>query len=974
MSRNAVLSGIGTALRRLGLAGVIASSLSLPAIWLALEARGAEKQAGLLAQAAADRAQAGLRDLFARFERATAGLRAQEVQGDTTSLTGRLLRAEPLVAPAVGLLVVNARGAQIASTLPGNAAPGAPTWLPRALAALRSRDVAVLGTGTFEARSWLLVRRIEDAQGGTAALVASVLPDEAIRALTAPTGDAAGVVDAVLHDADGHELLRGKPRPSIPAEAPTLVRLYRALLPEGWLVPKHTSATATVGNLSWTGAITPGVALGLGADDIDRRGRGVVAFAGGLTGLALLVGLASGAGRRGGGVQAADWRAAAETARREAEGLRRELDDVANERDRVLAAIGHDVRTPMNSILGICALLMDGDLGDAQRKWLQRIRASCEASLAMFNGILEIAMARVDGAEIHREAVDVARLVEEVGEVLRPQAHDKGLDLRVAVEGGVSGVWNTDPTRLRQVLFNLAGNAIKYTGHGSVEIGAMTRDGQDGRAMLRLRVSDTGPGVTDDEKGVIFEQFRRGRDEVAHGQVGLGLGLALCREIASLLGGDLSVESTPPAGSVFTFEVPIERTQNQETPGTPLAGRTALVVGLSEGMRRRVASHLEGVGFDVETTGDGFVTLGLAERTSHRHGALDFMILDAALVGLPADVLLARLRANAWFEPTRVALVTNGGFAGAAGGQADAAVPHPVEAGDLDRVVAELFGAAPPPRAMASRAPETPGARVLVVEDNRVYQALLLDVLGRAGFSALGASSGEEAVQAAERGGFDAVLMDVQMPGIDGAEATRVIRANGQQRRIPIIGLTAHSGATMRERCLDAGMNLVLHKPVNLSRLPLQLREAIAAAHPAGEDGAGARSGGGDVPPDIADEYLEVLVAEVGVERARAHVTELLADMVDQSSVLSRLQSKEDWQALADLAHRIAGAVGIVGAVSLADQLLVLEDAARLKEKTRVVAALRDVQATWQRTRTSLPDRFEFFAGKWRDTGVGKAA
>jgi signal transduction histidine kinase len=185
--------------------------------------------------------------------------------------------------------------------------------------------------------------------------------------------------------------------------------------------------------------------------------------------------------------------------------LRRMLDEMAGERDRVLAAIGHVVRTPMNSILGICALLLDGDLDEAQRKWLRRIRASCEALLAMLNGTLEIAAARVDSAEIHREPIDVACLVEEVGEVLRPRAEDKGLDLLVAIEESALGIWSTDPTRLRQVLFNLCGNAIRYTVQGSVEIRAQAERDKADHDTLRFRVSDTGLGIAEDESDFIFE-------------------------------------------------------------------------------------------------------------------------------------------------------------------------------------------------------------------------------------------------------------------------------------------------------------------------------------------------------------------------------------------------------------------------------------------------------------------------------------
>jgi CheY-like chemotaxis protein len=488
-------------------------------------------------------------------------------------------------------------------------------------------------------------------------------------------------------------------------------------------------------------------------------------------------------------------------------------------------------------------------------------------------------------------------------------------------------------------------------------------------------VSDTGPGIAADEREVIFEQFRRGRDEISRGQDGIGLGLSLCREIATLLGGRLSLDSVEDVGSVFTFEMPIERCLSLGSVDGPLAGRTALVVGLSEGVRRRVASHLESIGFDVETAGDGFMAIGLAERMAYQHGTLDLVVLDAALVGLSADALLARFKASRPLEHLRTILVANGSDAAMAEGRADAIVPHPVEARDLDHVVAGFFGSRSPLREVDPRAPATPRPRVLVVEDNRIAQALFVDQLNRAGFSTFSASNGREAVEAARRGGFDAILMDVQMPEIDGTEATRRIRADERLHRIPVIGMTAHTGSVVRKRCLDAGMDLVLHKPVDFASLPLRLREVIAARH---DDAANETLR--DVEPatesaiEIEDEYLELLLAEVGVKRARIYVTAFLADTAVHVSTMTRLRDDGEWEELGRLAHSLAGIAGTLGAISLADGLLMLEDAVRLRDQAHVGAALNDVRSTWERTRIMLRPRFEALASGRNGRAAKKAA
>jgi CheY-like chemotaxis protein/anti-sigma regulatory factor (Ser/Thr protein kinase) len=638
----------------------------------------------------------------------------------------------------------------------------------------------------------------------------------------------------------------------------------------------------------------------------------------------------------------------------------------------------------MNSILGICALLLDGDLDEAQRKWLRRIRASCDALLAMLNGMLEIAAARVDGAEIHLDPIDIASLVEEVGEVLRPQAEDKGLDLSVAIDESVLGVWNSDSTRLRQVLFNLCGNAIKYTVHGSVGIRALIKRERPGHDVLRLQVSDTGLGIAAEERDVIFEQFRRGREEVSRGQEGLGLGLALCREIATLLGGSLTLQDREDGGSIFTFCIPIERGQASGTLEGPLAGRTALVAGLSEGVRHRVASHLESIGFEVETAGDGFMAIGLAERMAWQHGTLDLLVLDAAMTGLSAEALLVRLTACRPLEHLHTVLVANGPVAAQweerqeghrdeqRAVRVDAIVPHPVEARDLDHVVAGFFGTGSSLQEFDPRAPPAPRARVLVVEDNRINQALFVDQLNRAGFSTFAASNGREAVEAVRRGGFDAILMDVQMPEIDGIEATRRIRAGEHSRRTPIIGMTAHTGSTVRKGCLDAGMDLVLHKPMDFSGLPLRLREVIATAHAVATTTDPETKHIADATLDIEDEYLEILLAEAGIKRARLCVTAFLADTTVHVASMERLMRGAEWDELARLAHSLAGIAGTVGAIALADGLLMLEDAVRLQGQAHVDAALNDVRSTWERTRIKLRSRFEALASS--RGGARKAA
>lgn len=954
--------------------------LAVPVGWLSLEVKAAHTRAEEIVAAGADQAGRALSNLLGRFDRIATALHLPDGQADTTVLTARLLRLEPQLTPASALLVTDTRGRLLASSHPlGGAAldVSEAAWFRAAMAA-PARPVLVASsvpTSPGGLDGYAIARRIDGPLGEAIGVVVTFLPDVALQQAIRPDWLAGRGADIRLADgATGQPLVHLADET---ANAPA--RLTQSLLASlhalATALPGAQAATATInitpGSLQWQATLDPWTLLTADSRGFARRG-------GWAAGLALVLSLSTAlaiARARIGRLTRSDAVAAAAAMSTvtpppaapdggDAERQPQPTNTAEAERDRVLAAIGHDVRTPLNSILGIAALLLDGELEETQRRWVMRIRASCELLLAMLHGMLEACSAQADGVELNAEDVDVADLVREVCEVLRPQAHDKGLELRVTVEDAALGCWRTDPTRVRQVLFNLAGNAIKYTDHGVVEVRVSLAATHAGREVFRVQVSDTGPGIAPDERAYIFERFQRGCGAAAAGREGVGLGLSLCRDIASLMGGALMLESTPGLGSLFIFEFPAERVAaDQQRRGAPFPGRSALVVGLSEGVRRRVALHLQGLGFTVETAGDGFVGLGLAERTAATQGALDLVVLDGALSGMPAEAFLVRLRANRLLEAARVVWVATADAVPPPAAPADAVVPHPTEAREIERAVFAVLGPSSALQAIDPEAPAPAQGRILVVEDNKINQVLLADVLGRAGFSVFTANDGEEAVHAARRGGFDLILMDIQMPGIDGIEATRRIRAAeaGGGWRTPVVALTAHTGSMIRRQCLEAGASAVLHKPVDLARLPVQLREVIAtnraevaalgtAAVPVAA--LAAESKGGNAIIEI--EYLQALVLEVGAARARQVVQEFLADTEARLSRLEELLVSAEWSAVQRNCHDLAGLAGTLGAVSLADAFATLGHAARERDAVRAEQAMADVVAAWGRSRPAL--------------------
>jgi CheY-like chemotaxis protein/nitrogen-specific signal transduction histidine kinase len=647
---------------------------------------------------------------------------------------------------------------------------------------------------------------------------------------------------------------------------------------------------------------------------------------------------------------------------------------VARDRDRVLAALGHDVRTPMNSIMGICSLLLDTELEREQRLWLERIRASCDALLAMLNGLLEIASGEVGGTGLQVDEVDVIGLVQEVTDTLRPQAHDKGLDLKTRYDDLLRGHWVVDPTRLRQVLFNLVGNAIKFTASGHVEIRASAVADSAGAMSIKLAVSDTGPGIAPDDRNHIFERFQRGRDQANAGHAGLGLGLALCRENAVLMGGALTVESALGVGSEFTFEFPAERVAPQ-IGNQRFAGRTALLVGDEDARTRTIASLLCDAGVMVETAPDGYLGLALAERIEAQRGALDLVIVQGALVGLAAEVFALRLRDTVFGRRTVMIWLGDGGEIA----KVDAIVPAAADPYQVASLAQQLLAQRSPLEALQPLARIVRGGRILVVEDDKVNQSLLVAALSRRGFTAFVANDGDEAVRLAGRDSFDAILMDIQLPQRDGFEATQSIRAmRGRVATIPIIGLTGLKGPVMRKRCAEAGFTAVLEKPVNLDRLGATLRRWLpaGASAPTPHDPAAATEPLGlleDYDADVSKVFLEEMVAVVGMERARACVDEFVADATARCMRVGELVPGWEAGALARTCVEIRDLAETCGATGLGEALEDIADAVSRNDRARAEALVARLEEVTSRLRPAMAACLDDIARRWK-SGGSKAA
>ena len=620
---------------------------------------------------------------------------------------------------------------------------------------------------------------------------------------------------------------------------------------------------------------------------------------------------------------------AAETALAEA---RRALAATKREQETALAAIGHDMRTPMQSVLGICDLLLDGALEDEPRRWVEQLRASATALLALLNGLLAIA----GGGGTAIEAADLTELLQGAASLFNAEAAQRGIGLALRIDPALGGDWSVDAARLRQVVVNLLANAITRTTEGEVTLEATAEP--DGMG-LRISVSDTGPGIAAADHERIFLRNERADDRVP----GLGLGLALCRDAAGAMGGALTLESSPGQGARFALTCPAERIPD-DARRHAFAGRAALIVGLPEAQRGALAVRLEALGFAVESAPDGYVGLALAERAVARSGVLDVVVLDLALCGMAPEAFCLRLRGSGFGRTVAlVGLVDEGGIRPEG---LDAAVRRGASAGEVTNQVARLLAEQPALSALLpAGATGGGGGRVLVVEDDATNRALIGAALARHGFTVFPAAAGEEALRMAEHDGLDAVLLDLMLPGIDGIETARRIRAlPGRASVIPLIALTARAGEGTEAECRAAGITAVLGKPTDLDQLAQRLRGWIASS-PRGSalpEGLSPAAGASPVA-QVSEPFLEAMVGEIGLERTRACVQEFLDEAAGKTVRLAELVAGFETAAILRICDDLKGLADLFGAVGFSEtieELGAATDSAAPAEATRLMGVL----------------------------------
>ncbi len=660
------------------------------------------------------------------------------------------------------------------------------------------------------------------------------------------------------------------------------------------------------------------------------------------------------------------------------EGMAEEAERAARMKSAFLANMSHEIRTPMNGVLGMSELLQDTPLSSEQRQYVDVIRSSADNLLRILNDILDFS--KIEAGRLSLDAIPF-NLHKEIGDAVRVlaiPASRRGNELMVDIAADVPCWVEGDPGRLRQILTNLVGNAVKFTQDGEVEVGVRRLPTPEGEpARVRIQVRDSGIGIAEDKLTLIFQEFSQADVSVSRRYGGTGLGLAISRKLVNMMGGEMTLESKENEGSTFTFDVilpscepPAEARPLADRGPVDLTGVRVMVVDDNQTNRRILRGVLRESGALVHLADSGAAALDRLDELDAARTPPDLIVMDVQMPEMDGLEVVQRLRTHpdlAAFAQIPVLVLTSANRSEDTQRVRDLGIEgyflKPLPRPDLLRAVAAIQAErdvpVEPVRGTVRLGAHLHQHRILVVEDNPVNRMVACATLEKAGYRVEVATNGLEAVIAVRDDEFQLVLMDIQMPEMDGLEATRAIREMEQERggrRLPIVALTAHALAEERERCLASGMDDFLAKPFRAEELLTLLEHWTRSSSDDTPDDAGdepmlnepstASPPTDSFGPAVDVEAFREVLRTAGIEEVLEPTLQVFrADLPKRAEAIHAAWADSDVLAVAEVAHAIKSAAGNVQAHRLNRLVADLEAAGRADDRSRMEELWPDVAA-----------------------------